>query len=155
MLTSRMLILIALLVPAIAGCQSAPAERGDAAQAILEQERRALDEWAAGNPLGYLDVDAADVTYFDDIAAQSRVEGVEAMRSYFTSLKGKIPPHKYEIVNPKVQVYGDIGILTLHYNASATDGKPLARWKATSVYRRMGSEWRVVHAHWSLVKPAR
>ena len=152
MLTRRRLILMALFAPALSGCQRPSAGQSDPAQAILAQERRALDHWAAGNPLGYLDVDAADVTYFDDIGAQSRVEGIEAMRSYFTSLKGKIPPHKYEIVDPKVQVYGDIGILTLHYNASATDGTPLAHWKATSVYRRIGNEWRVVHAHWSLVK---
>lgn len=79
----------------------------DAEEAILAQERRALDQWAQGNPLGYLDIDADDVTYFDDIGVQSRISGVEAMRTYFNSLKGKIPPHRYDIVDPKVQVYGD------------------------------------------------
>ena len=154
MLTRRMLISMALLAlaPVLSGCQRPSAGQSDSAQAILAQERRALDQWSAGNPLGYLDVYAADVTYFDDIGAGSRVEGIEAMRGYLTSLKGKIPPHNYEIANPEVQVYGDIGVLTLHYNASASDGKPLAHWKATSVYRRIGDEWRVVHAHWSLVK---
>ena len=147
-----MLILMALFVLAFSGCQRRSAGQRDAEQAILAQERRALDRWAQGDPLGYLDIDADDVTYFDDIGAQSRVNGIEPMREYLTSLKGKTPPHKYEVVDPKVQVYGDIGILTLRYNAYATDGKPLARWKATSVYRRIRSEWRIVHAHWSLVK---
>ncbi len=121
-------------------------------KAILAQERRALDRWSAGHPLGYLDVDADDVTYFDDIGAQRRVEGVAAMRTYFASLEGKVPQHRYEVVDPKVQIYGDTGILTFHYDASLPDATPLPRWKATSVYRRTGSEWRIVHAHWSLVK---
>ncbi len=30
--------------------------------------------------------------------------------------------------------------------------KPLVQWKATSVYRRLEGEWRIVHAHWSKVK---
>jgi len=151
MLTRRMLISMALLAPALAGCQR-PSNESDAAETILAQERHALDQWAAGNTLGYLDIDAADITYFDDIGAHSRVEGIEAMRTYFTSLEGKIPPHQYQLVDPKVQLYGDAGILTLHYNASSADGTPLALWKATSVYHRIGGEWRVVHAHWSLVE---
>ena len=27
-------------------------------QAVLDQERRALEQWASGNPLGYVDIDA-------------------------------------------------------------------------------------------------
>ena len=127
MATRATLILVALLAAALSGCQPRPAAQGDAEEAILAQERRALDQWAQGNPLGYLDIDADDVSYFDDIGAQSRINGVEAMRTYLNSLKGKIPPHRYEVVDPLVQVYGDIGILTLRYNAYATDGKPLAR----------------------------
>lgn len=125
---------------------------GNAEQAILAQERRALDRWSQGKPVGYVDIDADDITYFDDIGAHTRVDGIEAMRNYFESLEGKIPPHRYELVAPKVQIYGDIGILTLRYHAHATDGEPLTRWKATSVYRRIAGEWRIVHAHWSIVK---
>ncbi|MDH3456967.1 MAG: nuclear transport factor 2 family protein [Gemmatimonadota bacterium] len=121
-------------------------------QAILAQERRALDRWAAGNPLGYMDIDADDVTYFDDIGAHSRVDGIAALRDYFASLEGKIPPHRYELVDPKVQIYGDTGILTLRYEPSSTDGEPMPPWKATSVYRQTAGEWRIVHAHWSMVK---
>ena len=97
-------------------------------------------------------IEADDVTYFDDIGAHSRVSGIEALRTYLTSLQGKIPPHRYELLDPKVQLYGDVGILTLRYAAYGADPKPLSRWKATSVYRRVDDEWRIVHAHWSLVK---
>jgi len=121
-------------------------------RAILGQECRALDQWAAGNPLGYVDIDADDVTYFDDIGAHSRIDGLDTLRTYLAGLIGKIPPHKYELVDPRVQVYGDVAILTLRYQPSDTDGKPLTAWKATSVYRRSATDWRIVHAHWSTVK---
>lgn len=121
-------------------------------QAILAQERRALDRWSQADPTGYITGYASDVTYFDDIGAHHRIDGIAALRGYFTSLDGKVPPHRYEIVNPKVQMYGDIGVLTMRYEPFAPDGKPLQHWKATTVYRRDGGEWRVVHAHWSMVK---
>ena len=125
-----------------------------AQQAILARERSALDRWSSGTAFGYVEIDAEDVTYFDDIGAQTRIDGISAMRAYAASLEGKIPPHRYEVVDPKVQLYGDVGILTLRYHAFAVDGKPLARWKATSVYRHLAGEWRIVHAHWSTVKDA-
>lgn len=121
-------------------------------QAILAQERRALDQWSQGKPSGYVAIQADDVTYFDDIGASRRIDGVAALKQYMESLDGQIPPHRYEVVDPKVQVYGDVGILTMRYEPTAEDGSPGPPWKATSVYRRQDGEWRIVHAHWSLVK---
>ena len=119
---------------------------------ILAQERSALDRWCQGDPLGYPEIQTEDVTYFDDIGAHSRVDGIEAVRGYMSSLKGQLPPHRYEIVDPKVQDYGDVGVLTFHYHVFDQGPDPVARWKATSVYRRVEDDWRIVHAHWSLVK---
>jgi ketosteroid isomerase-like protein len=150
--TRQALGLVGILTGLLAACQPAEPGQKEAEQAIVAQERRALEQWSTGNPLGYLDVDADDVTYFDDIGAHSRVDGIAAMRTYLTSLQGKIPPHRYEMLDPKVQLYGDIGILTLRYEAYGTAAEPLSRWKATSVYRRADDQWRIVHAHWSLVK---
>lgn len=119
---------------------------------ILTKERKFLDLWAQGDPLGYSENFAEDGTYFDDIAAQTRLDSLNEIRNYFTSLKGQISPHKYEIVDPKVQVYGDIAILTMQYHSTTLDGQPGPPWKATSVYRLTNGDWHVVHAHWSLVK---
>jgi ketosteroid isomerase-like protein len=120
-------------------------------ETILAQERKTLDRWAAGDPLGYAENSAEDVTWFDDVAAQTRIDGVVELRNYLTSLVGKYPPHTYEIVDPKVQVYGDIAICTLHYNPTI-NGKPDTPWKATDVYRLTNGKWRLVHANWTLVK---
>jgi ketosteroid isomerase-like protein len=143
---------IGLLAGLLSACQPGSPGQEEAEQAIIAQEHRALEQWAKGNPLGYLDIIADDVTYFDDIGAHARVDGIDAMRTYLTSLKGKIPPHRNEILDPNVQLYGDVGILTLRYHAYGADTQLLSRWKATSVYRRVDDQWRIVHAHWSLVK---
>ncbi len=121
-------------------------------QTILNLERQALDRWSKGDPLGFSDNYADDATYFDDIAAQMRLDSIEEIRNYLTSLNGKIPSHSYEIVDPKIQVYGNIAILTLQYHSTMPDNEPGPPWKATSVYRLTEGKWQVVHAHWSLMK---
>ncbi|HEX5914126.1 MAG TPA: DUF4440 domain-containing protein [Rubrobacter sp.] len=155
MLTRPALGLVWVLTGSLPACEPAAPGQKEAEQAIVAQERRALEQWSKGNPLGYLEVEADDVTYFDDIGAHARVDGLAAMRTYLTSLQGKIPPHRYELLDPKVQLYGDVGILTLRYEAYGAAAEPLSRWKATSVYRRADDQWRIVHAHWSLVKDGR
>jgi len=117
-------------------------------QTILAKERQWLDRWAAGDPLGFSEISANDVTYFDDISASTRIDSLEEFRTYLTSLVGQIPAHTYEIVDPRVQVYGDIAICTLHYHPSI-NGEPEPPWKATDVYRLTNGEWHLVHAHWS------
>lgn len=124
----------------------------NAEQTILAKERQALDLWSKGDPLGFSINFADDVTYFDDIGALTRLDGLEEVQNYLASLDGIIPPHSYELVNPKVQVYGDIAILTLRYHATSIEGEPGPPWKATSVYHLTDGEWLVVHANWSLVK---
>jgi len=152
MLIRRALGMVGFLASFLSACEPGSPGQQEAEQAIVAQEHRALEQWAKGNPLGYLEIDADDVTYFDDIGAHSRVNGIGAMRTYLTSLRGKIPPHRYEILDPNVQLYGDIGILTLRYHAYGADDRPRSRWKAISVYRRIDDQWRIVHAHWSLLK---
>ena len=122
----------------------------NAEENILAQERAGLDRWAAGDAAGYAHSAAEDVTYFDDIAASTRIDGLEAWQTYLASLE--IPPHRYELIDPKVQVYGDIGILTLHFHGMGPDGEVLSRWKATSVYQYQAGVWRTVHANLSLIK---
>lgn len=121
-------------------------------ETILSLERQALDNWSKGDPMGFSKNFAVDATYFDDIGAQMRLDSIDELNNYFRSLDGQIPAHKYELVNPKVQVYGDIAILTLQYHATSLNNEPAPPWKTTSVYRLKEGMWQVVHANWSLVK---
>jgi uncharacterized protein (TIGR02246 family) len=146
------LILPILLILISCDMKQKPLTAEEVEKIILAKERQALDRWAAGDPLGFLNNFTDDATYFDDIGAHNRLDGREAIKNYLESLKGKIPPHTYELVNPKLQVYGEVAILTMRYHGTSPDGQPGPPWKATSIYRLIDNEWYVVHAHWSLVK---
>jgi len=125
----------------------------DAAAEIIERERSLLDRWSAGDPAGYLAAAAPDITYFDDIGATQGLRGSDAVRAYAAGLAGQIPAHDYEMVDPTVQVVGDVGVLSFRYHPSL-NGEALTQWKATSVYRRDGDQWAQIHAHWSMQKGA-
>jgi ketosteroid isomerase-like protein len=123
-------------------------------EVILEKERAALDRWSSGDPVGYTESAAEDMSYFDDIGAQNRLNGLQSCRAYLSTLEGQIPAHSYELADTRVQVYGDVAILTLHYHPSSLQGEAMTPWKATTVYRLAQGEWRMVHANWSLLKEA-
>ncbi len=123
-------------------------------EAILAQARSDLDRWSHGDTEGYGQSAADDVTYFHNAPAHARVDGVRAFHEFLSALKNQIPPHNYEIVQPKVQVYGDVGIFSLQYHAFTPDGEPLARGRGTSVYRLAGETWEMVHTHWSVLEDA-
>ena len=97
--------------------------------------RSALESGLKSYSIGYIDMSADDVTWFDFTPGkQLRMEGIEAFRNFLEPMGKEIPPHKYDLANPKVQLYGNTAILTYHWNASTPDGQQIPSWKATSVY---------------------
>jgi len=127
-------------------------ENRTADQAILDLERAALDQWSSGNPKGYAQSATEDITYFDDIGAQTRKEGLHEVLEYLSSLEEHLPEHRYEMIDPKVQSCGEAAVLSFRYQPSSFEGTLLTPWKATTVYRQTGHGWRMVHAHWSMLK---
>jgi ketosteroid isomerase-like protein len=58
-----------------------------------------------------------------------------------------------EMLNPKVQVYGDVAILSYNYAGvnQSKDGKvENIKAKSTRVYVRMNGTWKLVHANFGL-----
>lgn len=145
-------ILILGILGVFVSCTYSETNHEEIKQTIMSLEHQALNEWSKGNPAGFPKNFADDATYFDDIGAHNRLAGMEEITAYFQSLEGKITPHKYETVNPKVQFYGDIVILTFRYNSRNDNNEPGPPWKATSIYRLNDNNWQVVHANWSLIK---
>src|SRR5688500_13362144 len=70
--------------------------------AIVGLERAALDRWGKGDPQGYLELYAPEVTYFDP-ALEKRANGLEAMRKYLEPITGKVRVARYDMIEPKVQ----------------------------------------------------
>ena len=121
-------------------------------ETILSQEKEALGNWSGGNPAGYFTHASEDITYFDDIGAQSRMQGLESITSYAKTLEEMIPPHKYEMVNPLVQVYDQVVILSYQYHPFSFEDEPLTKWRASVIYSNING-WKMVHAHWTMEKP--
>ena len=99
---------------------------------------------------------APEITYFDP-AVEKRVDGLQAMRAYLTPFTGRIKVDHYDMIAPKVQRHGSVAVLT--YNlisyGKMQDGPDtiLARWNSTEVYALVEGGWKIVHNHWSYIKP--
>lgn len=123
---------------------------------IIALERAALDRWGQGDPGGYLELYAADVTYFDPVQP-ARVDGRDAMTALYAPFVGQIRVDRYDLIAPMVQRHGEVAVLTFNLVSyqTAPDGREaaVARWNATAVYRRDGGAWRSIHAHWSFIQP--
>jgi ketosteroid isomerase-like protein len=122
---------------------------------ILMLERGALDRWGKGDPGGFLEVYAPEITYFDPVTA-TRIDGHEAMVNYYRPWFGKIQISRYEILNPQVVVDGTMALLTYNLVNYIRDAQGIesvgSRWNSTTVYQHRGDRWKVLHSHWSFTR---
>ncbi|MFB3853868.1 MAG: nuclear transport factor 2 family protein [Vicinamibacterales bacterium] len=127
----------------------APAAQPTAAATIIAMERAALDRSDELDPEGFLEISDPGVVYIDP-ALERPIVGLENLRKYYESFGGSGTPAAGEMLDSNVQVMGDAAVLTFNYRRK--DGKG-PRWNATEVYRRTEEGWRIVHTHWSYIKP--
>jgi ketosteroid isomerase-like protein len=125
------------------------------ADQILLLERGALDRWGNGDPDGFLELYAADITYFDPVTA-ARIDGHQAMVNYYRPFVGKIHIARYEMLNPHVVVDGNMALLTYNLVNYIRDAQGVesvgSRWNSTAVYQRGGATWKAIHSHWSFTR---
>jgi ketosteroid isomerase-like protein len=121
---------------------------------IIGLERAALERWGKGDPQGYLELMAPEVTYFDP-SLEKRLDGLAAVKEYIIPFTGKIRIYSYEMINPQVQRYGDVAVLTFNLvdSVKRRDREEKVRWNSTEVYRRIDGNWKIIHSHWSFIKP--
>jgi hypothetical protein len=91
-------ILAIALAPACA-----QARAPDQPDTIIALERGALDRWGRGDPQGYLDLYARDVTYFDPMR-EKRINGFDAMKQALEPIKGLVKVDRYENDRPAGQM---------------------------------------------------
>jgi ketosteroid isomerase-like protein len=149
----RCVSLVFLIVIVNVSCeQAAVAWQSDA---IIALERGALDRWGRGDPGGYLDLYARDVTYFDP-TREKRVDGLAAMRQLLEPIRGLVKTDRYEMIAPMVYRRGDLALLTYNLvsHGRAPDGAALvARWNVTAAYAQIDGRWKIVHSHFSFTRP--
>jgi ketosteroid isomerase-like protein len=123
---------------------------GNIPEHIIELERAALDRWGRGDPSGFLEISALDVSYFDPFTEQ-RLDGLPALGALYDGIRGKIHIDRSEIIEPRVQVFGDVAILTFRFESHGSEGS--VHWNTTEVYRNTDAGWRIVHTHWAFRQP--
>jgi ketosteroid isomerase-like protein len=129
--------------------ENRPLDISAAQQTVLARENAILDRWDNGDPMGFIDVAADDVTYFGPELGR-RVDGKTAFRERLLPIVGKIhnPPRRMEA--PMVRVYGEIAILTFVDVYDFPTAKSI--WNVTEVYRLTDGEWKLIHSQWAEAK---
>jgi uncharacterized protein (TIGR02246 family) len=124
-------------------------------RALLALEDRAMERWRRGDPWGFIELSAPDVTYFDP-DLERRLDGREALADLYRQIEGKILYDGSTFANPRVQRHGKLAVLTFNYVSSRPGaggaGADKTYWNTTEVYARRDEAWRIVHTHWSYVK---
>lgn len=123
----------------------------DVESTILSLERAALERWGQGDPDGFLELTAEDVSYFDPFV-ERRLDGLTSLRALYESFRGQFRIDRFELLEPRVQRHGDIAILTFRFLSEGSEGS--MHWNTTEVYRQTAAGWRIVHTHWAFHRPA-
>ena len=123
-------------------------------EAILSLEKAAMERWRSGDPWGFIEMSAADITYIDP-GLTSPILGLEEFKAYLGLFEGKIHYRGSEFIDPRVVAVGDAALLTYNYRSSDLtpegDIDNQTHWNATEVYFRLGKHWKIAHTHWSYV----
>ena len=117
---------------------------------IIALETAGLEKWNNGNPSGYLELYTPDFTYFDPFL-EKRLDGFDKIEALYEEMRGKVRVDKYEIIEPVVQATDEMAVLT--YNLISYTEEGVYKWNCTEVYKLVANEWKIIHNHWSLIKP--
>ncbi len=124
------------------------------AEHIVALEHAALVDWCHGDPSAYLALYAPEFTYFDPFTPERW--DLPQVREMYERIRGMQNFDRFEMVSPRVQIHGDVAVLTFNYTSEGFTGM----WNCTEVYRRVeegGPDgigvWRIIHNHWSDVHP--
>ena len=124
-------------------------------QLILAKEKMLLDEWGKGNTMIFPQNNATEITYFDP-SLEKRINGIKEFTDLLKPIENKFTIEKYEMLNPKVQVHGEVAVLSYNLvdyskNPEGVEQKHL--WNSTEVYKKINNDWKIIHSHWSFTKP--
>jgi ketosteroid isomerase-like protein len=125
---------------------------------VMALESTAMERWRQGDPWGFIEISAPEVTYFDTGTPQ-RINGREALSAEYTRREGKISYEVMDFVEPRVQVCGDLAVLTYRFLSTRLNpaGAVTYRtpWNCTEVFRRLEGHWKIIHTHWSFIRGER
>jgi ketosteroid isomerase-like protein len=129
-------------------------DKAAVSKTLIELEKTYNERFRVGDPGGYLEGFADEVSYFDPIL-KDIVVGKEKTVAWLSSIYSNPNIVRSEYLNPQVHV-GDSGdFAVMGYNLKTyvldEDGKEklLRAWNATHGYRLVDRQWLIVHSNWA------
>jgi len=113
---------------------------------VVAMERASMDGWLKGDAGPMLAAADPDITMFH-VMTERRVEGIAGVKELYAAYNGRPLFDSYQIDHPKVQVGGEMAILS--YQLITHTGDATRTWNATEVYQRRKGGWKVIHSHFS------
>ncbi len=118
---------------------------------ILKVERQSLDRWKNGDVYGFIENAADGISYFDPTMVR-RLDGKEAFIAYLQPTHKKFTIPRYEIINPQILCFGNVGVLSFNLANYDNEGKITSRWNSSETYQKKNGSWKMVHSHWSVTE---
>jgi uncharacterized protein (TIGR02246 family) len=121
---------------------------------VMAMEAAAMERWRQGDPWGFIEISAPDVTYFDT-GTPRRIDGRDALRAEYAPREGQIHYDVMDFVAPVVRVCGDLAVLFYRFFSTwlSPDGSISHRtpWNCSEVFVRRDGRWQIAHTHWSFI----
>ncbi|MFD5483485.1 YybH family protein [Streptomyces hawaiiensis] len=121
---------------------------------LVEFEKAIQWQWSSGDPTGYMDALAEDVTYVDPLA-ECVLFGRAAVREHFKRIHGDAGITRQEYLNEVARPLGDDEVLlAFTFNTYQQDDngeeKLFLSWNMSLIFRKTDGEWLMTHGHLSL-----
>ncbi len=119
-------------------------------QELLEITWRMLNAIHTGDAALYAELSTPDLSCYEDVCPY-RVDGLEFHLTMIRQMAQNpaLKPARFDLLTPRVQVYGDTGIVT--YTRLMTydeGGKPRwATFNETRVFVKQDGAWKMAHFH--------
>jgi ketosteroid isomerase-like protein len=121
---------------------------------LMVLESAAMERWRKGDPRGFIDISAQEVTYFDT-GTPKRLDGLDALKAEYAKRVDKIHYDVMEFIDPKILVHDNAAVLFYRFFSTHLnpDGSIAGRipWNCTEVFSKIDGKWKIVHTHWSFI----
>jgi uncharacterized protein (TIGR02246 family) len=122
---------------------------------LVEYEKQIQWQWSTGDPTGYMEALAEDVTYFDPLA-EYIIVGREAVSEHFRRIHtGPSGITRQEYRNETAHALGDDEVLLVFYFTTYQQDdhgaeKEFLTWNMSLIFRKNDDRWLLRHGHLSL-----
>lgn len=121
---------------------------------VLQVLQRNLESIWNGDVATYTATCAADVSFFEWYITTQRIDGIDfhlrEILVHAQALGGGEGAHtEHEVLQPRVQLYGDTAIVTYTLLVRTVRGAVVTRTQQneTRVFHRFADGWKLVHCH--------